>query len=100
MRTTCHVYLILHVSTKLDAYILRRRIAKNVDETKVISISRKTSPLQIMTDEKQLENVEYFNYLDSKITNDARRTREIKVKAAMVKQYTTGRKLFSPANWT
>jgi hypothetical protein len=71
-----------------------------VDETKVISISRKTSPLQIMIDEKQLENVEYFNYMGSKITNDARRTREIKSSTDMAKQYTTGRKLFSPANWT
>jgi hypothetical protein len=38
-----------------------------------------------MIDQKQLENVEYFNYLDSMITNDARCTCEIKSSAAMAK---------------
>jgi hypothetical protein len=30
-------------------------------ECEVKGVSRETSPLQIMTDQKQLENVEYFN---------------------------------------
>jgi hypothetical protein len=30
------------------------------------------APMKIMIDQKQLENVEYFNYLGSMITNDAR----------------------------
>jgi hypothetical protein len=34
--------------------------------------------IQIMIDQKQSENEEYFNYLGSMITNEARRTREIK----------------------
>jgi hypothetical protein len=38
-----------------------------------------------MIDEKQLENVEYFNYLGSMIANDARCTREIKYRIAMAK---------------
>jgi hypothetical protein len=38
-----------------------------------------------MIDQKQLENVEYFNYLGSMVTNDARCTREIKSKIAMAK---------------
>jgi hypothetical protein len=38
-----------------------------------------------MIDEKQLANVEYFNYLGSMITNDARCTREIKSRIAMAK---------------
>jgi hypothetical protein len=46
-------------------------------------ITREPSPLQIMTDQKQLENVEYFNYLGSIKTNDARCTREIKSRNAM-----------------
>jgi hypothetical protein len=41
----------------------------NVDKTKVMSISREPSPLQILTHQKQLENVEYFNNLGSIITN-------------------------------
>jgi hypothetical protein len=38
-----------------------------------------------MIDQKQLENVEYFSYLGSMITNDARCTREIKSRIAMAK---------------
>jgi hypothetical protein len=48
-------------------------------------ISRQQSPMKIMIDQKQLENVEYFNYLGSMITNDARCTREIKSTIAMAK---------------
>jgi len=36
-----------------------------------------------MTDQKQLENVEYFSCLGSMITNDARCTWEIKSRIAM-----------------
>jgi hypothetical protein len=38
-----------------------------------------------MIDHKQLENVEYFNYLGSMIKNDARCTREIKSRIARAK---------------
>jgi hypothetical protein len=46
----------------------------NVEKTKVMRISRQPSAMEIMIDQKQLENVEYFNYLGSMITNDARCT--------------------------
>jgi hypothetical protein len=49
----------------------------NVEKTMVMRISRQPSPMMIMIDEKQPENVEYFNYLGSMITTDARGTREI-----------------------
>jgi hypothetical protein len=52
-------------------------------KTKVMKISRQPSPVQIMTDQKQLENVEYFNYFGSMITSDARCTREIKSRSTM-----------------
>jgi hypothetical protein len=55
----------------------------NVEKTKVMRISRQPSPIKIMIHQKQLENVEYFNYLGSMITNDARCTREIKSRIAM-----------------
>ena len=42
-------------------------------------------PLQAVTDQKQLENIEYFNYFGRLITNDARCTREIKYRIAMAK---------------
>ena len=47
--------------------------------------------------QKQLENVEFFNYLGSMITNDARFTREIKYRIVMAKQHSARRRLFSPA---
>jgi hypothetical protein len=57
----------------------------NVEKTKVMRISRQPSPMGIMIDQKQLEKMEYFNYLGSMITNDARCTREIKSRIAMAK---------------
>jgi hypothetical protein len=44
----------------------------NVQKPKVMRMSRKPSPLQIMIDQQQLENTEYFSYLGSMIINDAR----------------------------
>jgi hypothetical protein len=61
-------------------------ILRNVNEcekTKVMRNSRQTSPIQATIHQKQLENMEYFNYLCSMITNDARCTREIKSRIAM-----------------
>jgi hypothetical protein len=49
-------------------------------------ISRQHFSVQAMLDQKQLEKVEYFNYLRSVITNDVRCTREIKPRIAMVKE--------------
>jgi hypothetical protein len=45
--------------------------------TQVMRISSQLSPVQIMIDQKQQENMEYFNYLGYTITNDARSTHEI-----------------------
>jgi hypothetical protein len=56
-----------------------------VEKTKVLRISRQPSPVQIMIDQKQPENVEYFNYFGSMITNDARCTRETKSRIATTK---------------
>ena len=57
-------------------------------------ISRQPSPVQIMIDQKQLENVEYFNCVSSVITNDARCTREIKARIAMAKAAFSRQKTF------
>jgi len=46
-------------------------------------ISGHSFQIQIVIDQKQPENVEYFNCLGSMITNDARCTWEIKSKIAM-----------------
>jgi len=55
----------------------------NVDKTKVMRISRQPSPVTIMLDQKQLENVEYFKYLAGMLTSDGRCTCEIKSRIAM-----------------
>jgi hypothetical protein len=55
-----------------------------VEKTKVMRISRQPSPIQIVTDQKQLESAEYFNSLGSLIC-DARCTRDIKCGIAMAK---------------
>jgi len=40
----------------------------NVEKTKIIRISRQSSPVTIMIGQNQLENVECFKYLDSMLT--------------------------------
>ena len=40
----------------------------NVEKTKVMRISRQPSPVTIMIEQKQLENVECFKYLGSILT--------------------------------
>jgi hypothetical protein len=62
-----------------------RGVEMNVKITKVMRISRESSPLQIKIDQKQLENMEYFNCLGGIVTNDARYTCEIKSRIAMGK---------------
>ena len=57
----------------------------NVEITKVMRISRHPLPVKITIDQKQLENVESFKYLGSMLTNDGRRTCEIKCRFAMTK---------------
>jgi len=44
----------------------------NVEETKVMRISRQPFPLKTVIDQKQLENVESFKYLGSMLINDGR----------------------------
>jgi hypothetical protein len=57
----------------------------NVEKTKVMRISRQLSPVKIMIDQKQLENVKFFKYLCSILANDGRCTCEIKCRIAMAK---------------
>jgi hypothetical protein len=57
----------------------------NVVKRKANRISRQPFPVKIMIDQKQLETVESFKYLDSILTNDGRCTSEIKCRIAMAK---------------
>jgi hypothetical protein len=45
-------------------------------------ISREASQPQVMTDQQQLDNVEYFSYFGSMVTNDNRCTLEVKSRIA------------------
>jgi hypothetical protein len=56
-----------------------------VEKTKVVRISRSPSPEYIMTDQKQPEDVEYFDCSTSMITSEARGTREINSRIGMAK---------------
>jgi len=46
---------------------------------------KKPFPVKIIIDQKQLQNVESFKYLDSMLTNDGKCTCEIKSRTAMAK---------------
>jgi hypothetical protein len=66
----------------------------NVEKKKVMKFSRQLSPIQIRIDQKQLEDVEYFNYFGSMITDDARFTLEIKCRLAMAQADFNKKKTF------
>jgi uncharacterized Rmd1/YagE family protein len=55
---------------------------------------KEPSELQFMLQLKQLENVEYFNYLGNMITNYSRCTRKIKSKIVMAKAAFNTKKTF------
>jgi hypothetical protein len=57
----------------------------NLDKAKVLRISRQPSVIQIMIDQKQADYGEYFGYLGTMITIDARCIREIKSRIATAK---------------
>ena len=57
----------------------------NVEKTKVMRISRHPTPVTILIEQKQLDNVECFKYLGSMLTNDGRCMREIKSRIVMEK---------------
>jgi len=64
-----------------------------VGNTKVMRISRQSSRIQIVIDQRQVDNVECFSCLGFMI-NDARCTREIKSKIGMVKVAFNKKKTF------
>ena len=43
----------------------------NVEKTEVMKISRQSSSVQVMRNQKQPENVEYYNYFGSMMTSNA-----------------------------
>ena len=61
-------------------------LENNVEKSEIMRISRQPSPVQIVTGQKQPENVQHFNYLRSRKTNDAISTRGGKSMTAMAKE--------------
>jgi len=72
----------------------------NVEKTNVMRISGQPSPVTIMIDQKQLENVVCFKYLGSVLTNDGRCTCEINPGLPWQKLHSARTRLFLPANLT
>jgi len=68
------------------------------EASEVMRISRQPSPVTIMIDQKQLENVECFKYLGSMLTNDV----HVKLNPGLPwqKMHSARRRFFLPANWT
>lgn len=67
-----------------------------MEKIEVMRILRKLSPIWIMIDLKQPENVKYFKYIGSMITTDARRTLEFKSRIAVEKEALNKTKALSP----
>jgi len=57
----------------------------NVEKTKLMRISRQPFTVKIMINQKQPENVEYFKYFGSILTNDGKCVYESKFWIAMAK---------------
>jgi len=62
------------------------KMSEEKKKTQIMKISKQPFPVQIVIDQKRQANAEYFNSLGSMITYDARCTREIKSRIAMVKK--------------
>ena len=73
---------------------------KNVKGTKVMRISRQPSPVTIMIDQKQLENMECFKYFGSILTNDGDVHVKLNPGLPLQKLRSRRRRLSLPANWT
>jgi hypothetical protein len=72
----------------------------NVEKPKVMRISIQPLPVQLMTDHKQLENVESFKYLRSMLKNYGRCTCEIKSRIAMAKAALNKKRLLLLPKWS
>ena len=67
----------------------------NDNKSKMLRISKQPFPVEIMMDQKQLENVVYLSYLGNLITDDARCTCEIKFRIFTAKAAFNKKTLFT-----
>jgi hypothetical protein len=75
-------------------------VKMNVERTKVLRNSRQPFPIQTTIDQKQKDNVEYFNYLGIVITDDARCASEFISRIAKATAAFNKKKILSPAKWS
>jgi hypothetical protein len=73
------------ITDKLTEVEKSHGMEMNVDKSMRLRNSKQPFPVEITTDQKQLENVEYLSYLGSLITDDARCTGEIKYRIITAK---------------
>jgi len=71
---TNSIHLIQWMISRITGTGICYGMEMKVKNTKTIRISMQPFPIQIIIDQKQLEAIEYFNYLGSLIRNDARCT--------------------------
>ena len=71
----------------------------NVEKTKVMRISKQQFPVKIIIYQKQLEDVEFFKYSGSILTNDGRSTCEIKCRIAMAKAAFNKKRALFTSTW-
>jgi hypothetical protein len=71
--------------------------ANKCGKNKVMRTSSQPSTIQIMADKTKMENVKYFSYFGSMVS-DIRGIREIPSKVSMAKQRSTRRRFLSPLN--
>ena len=77
--SNCKVY-------KISKYMIEEFIVNiYVGKTKLMRISRQSYPVTITIDQKQLENMKWFKYLGSMLTENERCTCEIKSCIVMAK---------------
>jgi hypothetical protein len=100
LATVCATIHPLRIVRSSDCPItyIHEYIWKLMWKKKVMRISKQPSPVTIMIDKKQLEDVECFKYLGSKqMMEDVR----VKLNPELPWQkLRSTRRLFSPANWT
>jgi len=74
--------VLLNITGRLIEIVRYSGMDINVEKTEVMTISRQPFLVQIVITPKKMQNVEYLIYLGTMITNDARRTSEIKYRIA------------------
>ena len=58
----------------------------NIDKSQVMTVSKSNESLRITIDNRELKEVDHFQYLGSVLTREGNCTREIKLRITMAKK--------------